>query len=231
MPTNEPKRFHNALLGRNVLVRSRALSGSLHRSGALECLTKPTALVEADECASKCGEGQMDVLASFIANGETAEAVEPSQCALHHPAMPSQVLTVVHTAAGNPAHNGALTAFGPAAPMIIDLIGGQLMRPAPGKSPPMAHRRHRIEGGGKHQAVVSVRPTQADPEGRARPVDHKMALRARFAAIRRVRAGGSAPILAAMDEESSAARLQSSLSTSARRSSRVRCRRVHQTGS
>jgi len=169
----------------------------------------------------------MDVLASFIADGETAEAVKPCQCALHHPAMPSQALTVVHTAAGNPGHNGAPPAFRTAAPMIIGFVGVQLMRPAPGTSPPMAHRRHRIEGGCKHQAVVPVSPTQAQAEWRARPVDHNMALRARFAAIRRVRAGGSAPFLAAMDEESSAARLQSSWSASARRSSKVRCRRIH----
>jgi hypothetical protein len=61
----------------------------------------------------------------------------------------------------------------------------------------------------------------AQAERCPRPVIHNMALRARFAAIRRVQVGGSAPFLAAMDEESSAARLQSSLSASARRSSKV----------
>ena len=193
----------------------------------LERLTKPSALVEADERASECGEGQMDVLATLIANGETAEAVEPCQCTLDYPAIPSQALTDVHTAAGNPGHNGALAAFRAAATMIIGFVGVQLVRSAPGTSTPMADRRHGIEGGGEHEAVMPIGSAQADPERCACPVDHNMALRARFAAIRRVRAGGSAPFLAAMDEESRLARLQSSMSASARRSSKVRCRRAH----
>jgi hypothetical protein len=169
----------------------------------------------------------VDVLASVIANGEATEAVEPRHCALHHPSISSQALADVHTAAGNPGHNGTLSAFRAAAAMVVGLVGVQLVRSAPGTSPPMTHRRHRIEGGRQHEAVVPVGPAQADPERCARPVDHNMALRARFAAIRRVRAGGRAPFLAAMDEESSAARLQSSLSASAKRSSRMRCRHVH----
>jgi hypothetical protein len=64
----------------------------------------------------------MDVLASFIADGETAEAVEPRQCALNHPPVVSQSLADVHTAAGNPGHNGAPPAFGPAATMVISLV-------------------------------------------------------------------------------------------------------------
>ena len=111
--------------------------------------------------------------------------------------------------------------------MIIGFVGMEFVRPAPRATPPMSHRRHSIERGCEHQAVVPVSSTQADPERCARPVDHNMALRARFAAIRRVRAGGRAPRFAAIEEESSAARLQSSLSASARRSSRMRCRRAH----
>jgi len=60
--------------------------------------------MEADEGTSQDGEGQMDVLAAFVVNGETAEAVESGQCALDHPAIPSQALAQVHTAAGNPRY-------------------------------------------------------------------------------------------------------------------------------
>ncbi len=111
--------------------------------------------------------------------------------------------------------------------MVISLVGMQLVGPAPWATRSMPHRRDRIEGGRQHQAVVPVGAAQAQAERCPRPVDHNMALRARFAAIRRVRAGGRAPFLAAMAEESSAARLQSSWSASARRSSKVRCRRIH----
>lgn len=193
----------------------------------LESLTKPFGLVEADQSTSERGEGQMDVLTTLIADGETAEAIEPRQCALHHPPIASQALADVHTTAGDSGHNGAPTAFAPAATMVISLVGVQLVRSAPGTSTPMTDRRNGIKGGGEHEAVMPIGSAQADPERCACPVDHTMALRARFAAIRRVRAGGSAPFLATMAQESSAARLQSSLSASARRSSRVRCRRAH----
>lgn len=168
----------------------------------------------------------MDVLTSLIANGEAAEAVEPGQCALHYPPIAAQSLTDVHTAAGNPRRDGPSAALSAAPSMIVGFIGVQLVRSALGTSTPMADRRHRIESGREHEAIVPVSSAQAQAERCARPVDHNVALRARFAAIRRVRAGCSAPFLAAMAEESSEARLQSSFSASARRSSRMRCRRA-----
>lgn len=88
-------------------------------------------------------------------------------------------------------------------------------------APAAPHREWR-----QHQAVIPVGPTQAQTERCARPVGHNTALPARFAAIRRVRAGDRAACLAAMAQESSQARLQSSLSASPRRSCRARCRRV-----
>jgi hypothetical protein len=98
----------------------------------------------------------MDVLTSFIADGETAEAVEPRQCALNHPAVASQVLTDVHTAAGNPGCNGALTAFRAAATMIVGFVGMQFIRPAPWEARSMPHGRDCIKSGGEHEAVVPV---------------------------------------------------------------------------
>ncbi|EIM26479.1 hypothetical protein MicloDRAFT_00030280 [Microvirga lotononidis] len=162
-----------------------------------------------------------------MANGETAEAVEPRQCALDHPAIASRALAGIHAAAGNPGHDGAPPAFRAAAALVISFVGVQFVRAASRATRSMPHRRHGIECGCEHEAVMPVGPAQAQTERCARPVDHNMALRARFAEIRRVRAGGSAPFFAAMDEASSAARFQLSLSASARRSSRMRCRRVH----
>jgi len=110
--------------------------------------------------------------------------------------------------------------------MIISLVGVQFVRAAPRTPSAMPHRGLRFEGRCQHEAVMAVGAAQAHAEQCARPVDHNMALRAWFAAIRRVRTGGSAPFLAAIVAESRAARLQSSLPASARRSSRMRCRRV-----
>jgi hypothetical protein len=193
----------------------------------LEHLTKPLALGEADARASECGEGQMDVLTSFLAGGETAEAVKPSQGTLHQPAISSQALADVHAAADNPGQYGAPPAFRAAALMVVSFVGVQLVGPAPRAIRPMPHRWHGIERECEHQAAVPVSATHADPERRrGRLVDHIMALRARFPAIDRGRAGGSAPLLAAMGEVSSTALLQSSFSASARRSRRMQCRRT-----
>jgi hypothetical protein len=54
------------------------------------------------------------------------------------------------------------------------------------------------------RTLLPVGSAQAQAERCTCPVDHNMALRARFAAIRRARASGSASFLAAMAEESSA---------------------------
>jgi hypothetical protein len=76
----------------------------------------------------------------------------------------------------------------------------------------------------QHEAVVPVRGAQADPEGRAPAVDHKMALRARFAAIRRVRAGFGTLLFAGTDALSRHARRQSMAPTCSSRSRSTRWR-------
>jgi hypothetical protein len=66
---------------------------------------------------------------------------------------------------------------------------------------------------------VEIRRTQLHRERDALSLDHKMALRARFAAIRRIRPGRSAPLGAGTENESIQARLQSIWSASPSRSS------------
>jgi hypothetical protein len=71
---------------------------------------------------------------------------------------------------------------------------------------------------------VPVGRAQHEAERRALPVDHDMPLGARLAAIRRARAGRGAPLFAGTEALSSAARLQSILSASRNRASRILCR-------
>jgi hypothetical protein len=77
---------------------------------------------------------------------------------------------------------------------------------------------------------VDVGRREPDRERDALPVDHNMALAARFAAIRWIRADllvGTAPPLAATLEPSRLARDQSIRSASPSRSSSTRCKRCH----
>jgi hypothetical protein len=98
------------------------------------------------------------------------------------------------------------------------------LRGAPPRS--ASHLRYRLNGGNAaqhHPGIMRVGSALHDREQDPFGVDHKMALRARLPAIRRIRAGVCPPFGAGTVNESTNARLQSSPSASARRSSRTWC--------
>ncbi len=164
----------------------------------------------------------MDVGTPLVADRQATEAVEPGERAFHDPAVPAQPFAGFHATSGDPRPDGAGATLFAATPVIIGLVGVELLGP-PARSPsPVPHARHRVEGGRQHEAVVPVGWAQAHPERGASPVDHKVALCARFAPIRRVRAGLGAPLFAAADALSREARLQSSCPASASRSRSTR---------
>jgi hypothetical protein len=68
----------------------------------LERLTQPGQLVEGDEGGAEGGEGEMDVLASLVANDEAAEAVEPGEGPFGDPAVAAELLAAVDAAPGDP---------------------------------------------------------------------------------------------------------------------------------
>jgi hypothetical protein len=74
---------------------------------------------------------------------------------------------------------------------------------------------------------VDIGPREFRCQWDALPVDHNMALRARFASIRRIRPGFFAPPGAGTLAESSEARAQSILSASPKRSRSTRCSLCH----
>jgi hypothetical protein len=106
--------------------------------------------------------------------------------------------------------------------VIISFVCVELLGPPAGPASAVPHAGHGVQGRRQHKAVVPVGGAQADSERGAPAVDHKVALRARFAAIRWVRAGLGAPLLAATDALSKLARLQSRCPASERRSSSTR---------
>ncbi len=165
---------------------------SLSDTSNLEHLTKPPDLIEADERASEDHEGFVDVGAPLLADGGTAEAAEPGQGSLDDPSASAQTLASVHPTS-DAGRDGAGAAFGPAAPVIRGLVRVQLPGPPARPTSAAPHVRHGVQGGRRHEAVVAVGWAQARSERRAPAVDPKMAFRARFAAIRRVRSGFGAP--------------------------------------
>jgi hypothetical protein len=167
----------------------------------------------------------MDLLPALVTDGQAAEPIQPGQRALGHPAIAAQPCRRLNAFPGNPCLNPALAQGLPAVRVVIALIrmqfGWALARPT---TRPL-DRFHRIHQCREDGVVRAVRTSHANGQGDPLPVDQHMALRARFAAIRRVRAGRGAPPLAGTLALSALARDQSMRSAPPSRFSRTRCRR------
>jgi hypothetical protein len=84
-----------------------------------------------------------------------------------------------------------------------------------------------VDQRGEHAGIGAVRRREPHVEREALPVDHNVVLAARFAAIRRIRPGVCAPLLAGTKALSTLARLQSILSAWPKRSRSAWWRRSH----
>src|SRR6187549_3264834 len=141
--------------------------------------------------------------------------------------MASQALAGLDAFAGDARGDVATAQEDAAEPVVVALVGVQLG----GALAPLAARAadgaDGIDAGFQHRAGMGVGRGQRYREGDAASVDHKVALRPRFTAIRRIRPGERAPLLAGTLAESSAARLQSRRSVSPSRSSSAWCSASH----
>ena len=163
-----------------------------------------------------------------IADGEAPEAVQPGKGAHHHPPVLAKPLAAFDATTGNARGDPTGAALLAAAAMILSLVGVQLAWPATGSARAAdPNARHGIQSGGQHPAVVTVGTAQRQAQRRAVVVRDEVALGARPAAVRGVRAGLRAPLLALILALSSAARDQSMAFAAGRRSSSIRCRRRH----
>lgn len=151
----------------------------------------------------------MNVIAPLIANLEAPMLIEPGLRALHDPAIPPQTLRGVDLPTSD-ARNDVASAQGiPTAIKVIGFIGVQFRWAFARAAAGTADGSDGVDGGLDQLRVVDVGARLGDREGNALAVDHNMALRARFAAIRRVRACLGPPFGAGTEAESSEARDQS----------------------
>ena len=133
----------------------------------------------------------MDVGAALVADGETAEAAEPGERALDHPAVAAQSLTGLDALAGDAGGMPRCDRRG-GSRHVVAFIGMQLLRATPGTTracPAPGNRIQRRFQPGTSSTLAARRHRQRDPT----TVDHHMALAPRFAAIRWVRPGCSPP--------------------------------------
>src|SRR5919204_5380958 len=183
--------------------------------------------VETDEGAAEMEERLMDVGPALVADREPTVLGQPSQRPLDDPAMPSQALAALDALARN-AHLDVAPPQGPAtARNVVRLVRVQLVRAFAGPSTGALDGGNAVQQGLKDGGLVLVGLREHHRERDAAAVDHKGALRARLAAIRRMRAGRRAPFFAGMRALSMLARLQSIWSASPKRLRRTCCRRAH----
>jgi hypothetical protein len=161
----------------------------------------------------------MDIFSSLVSNLEPALAIQPGQRPFHHPAVTPKLLARLDASTRNSRGDSSLPQCLPTKPKVIPLVSVQLARPLPWSPSWATNRLNSINRFLQHLAVVDVGCRMRYRERDSSSVDHKMALRARFSAIRWVRPGLFAPPGAGTLAESSEARDQSSWSDSPRRSS------------
>src|SRR5829696_9340955 len=179
---------------------------------------------EADERTAQGEEGLMDIRSPLIAHAQAAEVIEPGQRALDDPAMAAQADAGVDALAGNAHPNVAPGQRLPAARIVIALVGMKLVRPLAPLTRRRLDGRDGIQEVLEQHRVVPLGAAQERGERETGSLDHNMALRPRFAAIRRVRSDEIAPLLAGILALSSETRLQSIWPAPPSRSSSSWCR-------
>jgi hypothetical protein len=167
----------------------------------------------------------MDVCAAFIANLQASVAVQPRVSALHHPAVATEPLLRLKTFPSDTRLDATPAQSGPVFLRRVSFVRVQLVRTFARPPAWPLDRFDRIHGGFEHRRLVDVGCGQEDRERDALSIDHKMPLRALFAAIRWIFPSFFAPPGEATEEASIETRLQSMRSACPRRSSRAWWRR------
>ena len=145
-------------------------------------------------------------------------SIQPRQRSFYHPAMATEFLARLDPSPCNPRSDAPIPQCLSATWIVVPFVGVQLGRSLswPSSRPP--NWLNGINGCFQHLGVVNIGCRLGYGERDSFSVDHKVALRARFAAIRRIRSGFSAPPGAGTLAESSEARDQSIWSVSPSRS-------------
>ena len=169
----------------------------------------------------------MDVRPPLIADRQTAVLAQPGQGALDDPPVPPQARTALHAFARDAHLDAALAQGQPTVRAVVGLIGMDFVWALARPAPRAFDGADAVDQRGEHAGIGAVRRREPHVEREALPVDHNVVLAARFAAIRRIRPGVCAPLLAGTKALSTLARLQSILSAWPKRSRSAWWRRSH----
>jgi hypothetical protein len=148
-------------------------------------------LVQGNESAAKSQESLVNIISPFVADTQSPEPIEPGESSLHDPAVFPQSLARFNASSGNPGSNPSLAQQLSAERVVVSFVGMYLVWPETRASRSGGvDSRDCIDDGLQRLAIVPVGARHHQAQRRAMAVDRKMALRALFAAIRRVRSNG-----------------------------------------
>ena len=143
----------------------------------------------------------MNVHPSLITNSQPAEAVESGERALHNPPVPSQLLTALYSSPGNPRYDASLAEGFSVSLGVVPFVSVQLDGALAWPTSPLCTSldgRNGINHLLQHSGVGYVSTCKLQGKGYSSSADHKMALRAWFALIRRVRACALLPFFTSL---------------------------------
>lgn len=163
----------------------------------------------------------MDILAPLITHAQSSIAVDPPKSSFDHPSMSAKALARIEHVTRDPRLDTSRLQVPFGARRTIGLVSMQLGGTSTRPAALPCHSRDRFNHLLGNRDLVGVCCRCSDHKRDSLGVDHKMALRARFAAIRRIRAGCWAPFNALTVEASRLARLQSIWSALCSRSKRT----------
>ncbi len=128
----------------------------------------------------------MNIQSSLVSNGQPAEAVEPCKRALHNPSVTPQFLTAFDPSPGDTRCDASLAKSLPISFGVIPFVSVHLGRSLAGSASSTLERRDSIYHLLKQRSVGYVSTCTLQDQWYSFSADHKMALRAWFALIRRV---------------------------------------------
>lgn len=143
------------------------------------------------------------------AYSESPELMEPSDRALDDPTVTSEAFAALDAEACHARDDASCAAGHLDLATAVGLVGVDLLRTTARSPAPARDVGNCVERRFEHPRVVNVRRAQRDAERDPVAIDHDVVLRARFSAVRRVRARFGAPPFAGTLEPSSEARSQS----------------------
>lgn len=144
-------------------------------------------IVPADESIANMKECQVDVVAPFVADLQTTKAGKPTNRPLHHPAIASQPLGGINPSSSNARQNASSAQRCSLLSRVIRFVCMKFLGSSSGPPSFPSDRDDCIYGCLQHSHIMDIRRRGRDRQRDALAFDQKMALRARFAAICRIR--------------------------------------------